>query len=662
MAENEPNRTRLRFFGLGDYGTYFQTELAFRLLQEFDEARRDYTLNDVVELHHAVLFAEHDLWPRDSSDSEQQQRRAAVPKIRRLIGEYFGQVDDPNFSTLIVDIDFQYHTDVLELLARNRVFDRCAATVVLPALREAKVHRGELLSCQALVRAYDQEVRSLLLSNPLNAEQLVAKYLQANGQRTVHLPKSFTPADSRTLFDLYLDEESPNLNYIKLIANARANKNTGVDAKLKLKAKRKLEALTEKFFEANEGITMGCEVSISENQVEAVVTSMDGMVGKYSYGRRWLEENLDYPTILNNFIYLFDFASPHMLWELPSYYADLGVFERFLTTRGNDSYHTGAAFEHTNQASLLQTVMYDRFLRLNDVELEAVISWFFANYLKDEFGAENLKFSASSPTATYLEKSRHLFSEMESVLKQFTLYVENGELDLELLAMSSEQLSYSDIPSRMEGKYAYITSEPDMQRIQHLLFSDQAGLGYISDELRDDNFARLIVANSVTYEAFLDHQKRDIDFLVDQGILTSADGRVMFANAPQFRVLKEVWDYETVNCYRYSQPSRDAIDAMVAKGWLERRASLLSDAEVSYVNYFLNDKEFSDGPALRNRYLHGSQADGDDDRVHRQTYVIALRLLVALIIKINDDFCLADERRSATSMPASDTDQSTEEN
>ena len=53
-------------------------------------------------------------------------------------------------------------------------------------------------------------------------------------------------------------------------------------------------------FESTEGIKTGCEVGISADQVEEVVQSLDGMVGKYSYSRTWLTENLDYPTILNN--------------------------------------------------------------------------------------------------------------------------------------------------------------------------------------------------------------------------------------------------------------------------------------------------------------------------------------------------------------------------
>ncbi|WP_344203347.1 hypothetical protein [Kocuria salsicia] len=107
-------------------------------------------------------------------------------------------------------------------------------------------------------------------------------------------------------------------------------------------------------------------------------------------------------------------------------------------------------------------------------------------------------------------------------------------------------------------------------------------------------------------------------------------------------MLTELWECEVTSCLHHSAADQKAIDEMVSAGWLAHRSTLLSAAEVSYFNYFLNDKEFSNGPSLRNRYLHGSQADGDDDRVHRHTYLTALRLLVALVIKINDDFCLTD--------------------
>lgn len=73
---------------------------------------------------------------------------------------------------------------------------------------------------------------------------------------------------------------------------------------------------------------------------------------------------------------------------------------------------------------------------------------------------------------------------MESVLKQFRLYVENGELDWDLLSMTSEQLVYEEIPSAVPDKYVYVTDHNDIRSIQHLLFSDQSHLSYINEDLR----------------------------------------------------------------------------------------------------------------------------------------------------------------------------------
>lgn len=643
MSQEELHRRRLRFYGLSDYATFFQLEQVVELLRALDSSQQPSEVNAAVEIHHAGRFAEHDLFPADVDKDERRALKARLTDVRRMVGTFFSQIGDANFATRIAHVDFQYHTDVLDLLARNGAFDRCSAEVVLPALKQAHFHIGELLSNAALVRAYNEEVRALLLSSPEHAEQVVAKHLQADDRRDIYLPQSFTAEDSRKLIEAYIDSDGPNPNYLKLVADARADRRTGIDPKLKLKARRAYDAYWKKHFETNEGIKAGCEIRVVDDQDDPVTTSLDGLVGKYSYSREWLNASLDNASILNNFIYLFEFASPHMLLNFPSFYAQLGVVERFLVTAGKDSYRTGAAFDHSNQASFLQLVMYEQFLRSESIELENVLAWFFEDYLSAEFGANNLKFRPASSTATFLEKARHLFAEMESVLKQYSLYVENGDLDPELLAMTSEQLSYRAIPSLIEGKYVYVAENSDLHRVQHLLFSDQAVLGYIDESLHEDTFARLILTHEVPYEAFAEHQQADIDFLVASGIVEHKNGEPLrIANPPQFRVLLSLNNFEAASFYRHSQAGRDAIEEMEQKGWVTRSSSLLTASESSYFNYMLNQSEFSNGPDLRNRYLHGSQADGEDDREHFQAYMHALRLLVALVIKINDDLELRE--------------------
>lgn len=646
MANEDPPDRRVKFYGLNDHGTYFQVEHAVEILKDYDPSSTSRTISDILELYNAQLFAESNLFPKTYPDRQREACRALIPELRRTIAKFFNAINDTNIASVVVAVGYEYHADLLHLLSRYKVYDRCAAATVLLALEKTHMGVGDVLTSKDLVLSYDQEVRARLAADPRNAEHLIRKYLENGARPPTHLPPSFTSTDARTLLDNYLDSDNANPNFVKLIAVARVVKETGIDAKLKLKAKRKHDAWTEDFFKKNIGTKSGCEVSISDTQTEPFIASLDGLVAKFSYGRHWLEDNLDFPTILNNFLYLFEFTNHHMLLALPSYHAELSVFERFLVTTGKDAYPIGTTFRLKDQRSFLQTVLYSQFLQTKGIELESVIAWFFAEYLKEEFGAAKLKFTASSKTSSYLERSRHLFSEMESVIKQFSLYVENGELDTDLLAMTSEQVRYKNIPSLLAGKYVYAGENKDIRSTLHLLFSDQSVLTYINETMKAGNATRLLIKSQVAYADFADHQKGSVDYLIGLGVLENTGKRVRLADSNQVLIIKAIFDTEATSYYHYSAEQRSCIDGMASKSWLARRESLLTDPEGSYFNYYLNQAEFSNGPDLRNKYLHGSQAGAGGEEQHFQTYIIALKLLVALVIKINDDFCLGENEEN----------------
>jgi len=382
-------------------------------------------------------------------------------------------------------------------------------------------------------------------------------------------------------------------------------------------------------------------IADQEEPAAAELDESDGLVCRYTYSRRWLEETCDNPSILNNFIHLFGFVDRNALLVLPSYPASLGVMERFMGTPGRTEYRIGTVFRTTDMSSLLQTRMYHHFLETKDIDLEQVISWFFEEYLVEEFRAENFSFTPSGAGASYLQKVRHLFAEMESVASQFSLFAKDGELDRDLLAMGSEQVRYKDMPSLLDGKYLYSTETDEITSILNLLFSDQASVNFISEELRGDNGAMLLLKNEVAYDDFHDYQKPAIDYLIKLGIVDNDGIRVQLVNVEQFLILSALFNTQCANYFHLSDRGRAVADEMVAKGWVERRSSLLSEAEGRYFNYFLNAVDFSNGPELRNKYLHGSQVNTEGEDAHFHTYMIALRLTVALVIKMNDDFCLA---------------------
>lgn len=643
MSEDDEKLRRVRFYGAHDLAAGWHAPRVVELAAQFDPNHVPTNVVDILELHNVQQYLEHRLLPISCTEKERDQLVARAPQIRSAVARFFSTVDSSNFAAIVADVDHEYHGDLLDLLGRNKAFERCDSATALLALKKAGVHLGEMLASRNLVQAYDGDMRDELLASPRGAEYLVRKYLEKDARGATHLPQSFTPIDARNLLERYIDSEDANLNYVRLIANANDHAQAGIDAKLKLRAKRRADALNAKIFDGNEGYKTGCEVSISDDQVEPVVLevdSSDGSVWRYTYSSRWLEETSDNPSIFNNFQHLFEFADRHVLLTLPSYPARLGVMERTMGLTGSTEYKVGAAFQAVDMSSLLQTFMYLRFLESHDVVLEQVISWFFQTCLVEEFGISNFSFTPSSGGTSYLQKVRHLFAEMESVANQFGLFVENGELDRDLLTIGSEQVRYKEIPSLLDGKYLYPSEGQEIAGILHLLFSDHSMLNYIDERLQADNAAGLLVKNQVAYEDLHDSQKSNIDHLIQIGILENTGARVQFANLEQVLILRSLFDTQAANYYHLSKKGRTEAEAMVARGWVTRRSSLLTEAEGDYFNYFLNRVGFSNGPNLRNRYLHGSQASADSDDAHFNTYITALRLTVALVIKINDDLCL----------------------
>jgi hypothetical protein len=126
--------------------------------------------------------------------------------------------------------------------------------------------------------------------------------------------------------------------------------------------------MVEELFKENSGIKTGTEVSISGSQNEPVKMESDAMITTFTYGRSWQDQTLDNSGVLNNFQHMLDVADDHAMPTLPSYPAELGVFE--------------------------------------------------------EFGALNFSFPPSARTSSYLGKPRHLFAEREGLANQFRLFVQ----------------------------------------------------------------------------------------------------------------------------------------------------------------------------------------------------------------------------------------------
>jgi hypothetical protein len=643
-VDTAPNQftPRLRFYGAGDFATYWQVDRAVEVVERFDPASPPDDVNGILELHNARLFVEAGFTPSDIAEDDRKALLAAAKPIRRTVAQWFNSLEDDNLADRLTEVDWQYHEHLLDLLAGLGVFGRCSAAAMLTALDGANVHIGDMLTSKRLVEHYDTTVRDRLLAEPGRAELVVRHHLEGETKKETFLPASFTPADSRNVMEAYIGSTESNPNYLKLIADARIDSKTGVDARLVVKAKRRYDAMVEDFFKTAAGFKTGCSVTVSSTQVEPVKAILNDMVIEYIFSEAWLEGTLDFPSVLNNFQFLFEFAPQDGLLILPAFDSERRGLELAIGVNGANDYRTGHVFTAKDRATLIQTVMYQRYLASKDIDLEEVLRWYFEEHLPAEYGITGFVFSPSSPTANYLERCRNLFAEMESIATQFGLLVEDGEIDHDIAAAGADLVRYRIIPSALEGRYVYATDHTEIRTILHLLFSDQSHLTYIDDDLRGDNAVDLLQRKKVSYESLHEHQKPMVDKLIELGVAENTGERIRLKDPDLFRVLKSLNDYEAVAYHHLNERSRAHVDTMLATGWLVRRSSLLTDAEAAYFNYNLNSVDFSNGPKLRNKYQHGTQPKGDGEAQHQQTYYSALRLMVALTIKINDEFWILD--------------------
>lgn len=649
MSNNDAPR-RVRFYGLHDLATWTHVERVVEVIEKFDAASMPATTTDAIELHNIQQYIENDLPLQACAPEQRTYAGDLVPKIQAAVARFFTAVDESNCVAIVAGIHYNYHADLLELLGRNKAYERCNSDVMLPALDAAGVHIGEMLACKKLVETYETAIRDKLLASPQNAVYVIRKYLERDTRKDIYLPASLTANDKRDLLERYLDSPEANPNYTERIESAPSQvlKDTGIDAKLKLKAKRRNAEMNQKLFKEATGLRIAIEVGTSDTQDESVaceVDHSDGVLTRYTYSSRWLEETLDKPSILNNFQHLFEFANDQVLLNLPSYTAQLSHFESLRMT-GETEYQIGTAFIANEMLTSMLVQFYRDCLETKGIDLEDVISWFFNTYLGDEFGALNFSFTPSPREASYLGRVRHLFPEMEGVVNQFRLFVQEGELDPELLAIDSNQVRYKEIPSLLDGKYIYLEKKSELAGIIHALFSSQSGLCYIRGDLRGHSAVDLLLNNEVAYGEFHAYQQGMVDDLIKFGFLHDTGTRVLLRNPGQFIILKSLFAEEAVSYFHLPEVVRAEADAMERRGWVTRRSSLLTEAEADYFNYYLNKVDFSNGPELRNKYAHGSQSNADGEDAHFQAYITALKLMIALVIKINDDFYLSVQERA----------------
>ena len=231
--------------------------------------------------------------------------------------------------------------------------------------------------------SFGEVIANHLLHNNGTAPHLVSHYLTLHGRDdpSLSFPREFTQSMRDKVLAEFVNRDDANINTLQLIAQAQSSGEFPLSDRLRRDAKKKMKALQGKLFANSPGMTYGANVTFKSIPNGSVEMSYDRGVISCAYSREWIEENQDYPTLLNNFIYLFEYVDRYFRCSFVSLKNKLGVFERILGAKGNKEYVIGIDFRLKQSLSSLQMAAYSQELRRLGIQIENIFQWFFEEYL-----------------------------------------------------------------------------------------------------------------------------------------------------------------------------------------------------------------------------------------------------------------------------------------
>ncbi|WP_132055785.1 hypothetical protein [Pseudocnuella soli] len=617
-------------------------------------------INDILELYNVKQYFDQKIYLKSWTDEDISFFSKRIAGYGKIIGVFIATINDENLVESYKNILQGYLNSFWELINNQQAYKRISKETFNDLLLNEPHLIDVILNHRSLVDYYKKEIRAFLLSYSKSAEILLSNYeVQDNNRRVEkYFPSNLSIADKEHIISTYLDYEDANYNFIKLIKDLGKREDFRITDKTRLKAKRLYKSKTEKFFATNEGIRYGVEVSFrseTNNIKEAYFD--DDRVLHCIYSLDFIEKNNDPFLLFCYFKYLFEYLDEQNRINLLSKKSDTGVIERFMGLRSRKEYWKTTAFSLAEMTSYVQIHGYNTALDNLNISVEKILHHVFTIAFKERYHfAENARITLAT-TNSYFERIRILAPELESVLKQFKLFVEDGEIDFELMQMSSSPTTIEDIPSLNENKYVYFNEgNKEAMSCCNLFFSDQTLLAYVDryKESLYQSFFDLLANEEVSFDSYDEHQIPEVNYLIEKGFITINDNRLIeITNYQRLLILKDLYENEFASLFHYPLTFQQEVQRMAKENIITYGNTLFSKPEQEYFTYFLNRSKFTNGLDLRNKYLHGTQANPDEIHKHEYAYFTYLKLMVLAILKMDDDLLiwskLENEKREYSS-------------
>lgn len=596
-------------------------------------------VNSIFELYHIFLFFGRTSIVTSWSDDEYKLYKSKSMELKGVAFSFFNSVTENNIVSIFQSCDVKYWDDFRYLFYMSKAYKRISVERIIDILLELAWNPFHIIEDKDFVAWFDESITKILMKPEYGASLLISLFLEdSTDARKYYLPKSFTIEKRVAVINEYLNGDEVHPNALKLIVHARStDKQLPISPKMKKKADERIKEFWKKN-KASISYQHGFAVSLGPYDVVKNVRKENGNF-HFEYDSNWISQNLDYPTILNNFIYLFEYVDKFMLFNCTSRKSQMGITEEIFGIKGKGMFRKSITFDMIDALSDIQMGMYSDELRRLGIDIETVIGWFFNQYLRDEFSIMNYSCNMPKPTDSVISKCKTLASAIDGVLTQYKMLCEDSEIDKGLLKYITDSSRIKDIPSQVSCRYGYAESK-ELKREIALICSSQGTLAFTKLKgIRYSSFFDLIRNECISMDDVQPYNMPSIRWLLERGSIKIVDGIIQF-NEERVSVLRLLYEKEVISL----QHCRcETIKKLINEGEITVEGTLFAKPEYQYLDYLLNNSEYSDGKAIRNRYIHDTIAL--DESTMNKDYHTLLKIMVLIVIKTNDDCCLVERNK-----------------
>lgn len=631
---------RVHYYSDYDMSIPMHIERMADVVRSYEEGNQPDGINDYLEMYHIVQFIEHGKYPQDWDEN----KIAAIKQYKGKVAAYFSHLQSNDLPVIFGEIERGYESSVWQIINQFKIKGLITENGLREILKEKNWLLKDLLEHRWIVEQNQILLTALLKENDHTAEWLLEQYVEEDRfwqHRDLYFPKSLTGTDKDTIIRNYVNSDKANLNYVRLVLTTKRSADFPLHP-LTIKAARKKEkALNEAIFAmgavhvASYGVALTVEQSApaKERKVDDEGRTM------FVYNKKFIDDCKD-ATIIYYCGQVFEFTEEYGFITLISKDAETDAFEKVTGLHARNAYDLDMAFRMRENMSYLQMQALECALLDTDRNIEGVIKAFYEDFLKTEYGYKGLSLTLPKHDDSLILKIRSLAIEMDAVAHQYDCYVNYGSIDKDIVELTPPQ-KLTETKSLLSHRYCILNRDnTDVWYLIYLFFGSQSMLFFV-ESCKDAHFRNyyefLENGIEVKYEDYENYQRPDIDRLLEKGYLVKDEkGILRCVKMREVRLLKHLYEYGACSYWGYPKEERMILDDMVSKGWISLDNHLLSPAERDYFSYYLNNEKFTNGPAIRNNYAHGTTPSYSEEK-HKKNYFQLLVLFVLLLLKISED-------------------------